>query len=76
MNPDKSGDDTASTPAPVTDYNLETAELITRVRHEINNPLAALLGQVSSQPRSKWPRSSAVRIVIIAPGAQASCLQI
>jgi len=67
MNPDKysSGDDAAPTPAPVTNYNLKTTELITRVRHEINNPLAALLGQAQLLLRDELSRTARRRVETI-----------
>ncbi len=67
MNPDKpsSGEYTAPTPAPVTNYNLKTAELITRVRHEINNPLAALLGQAQLLLRDELSDTARRRVETI-----------
>ena len=77
MNPDKSasGEAAAQLSAPADDQptnQADVAQLITRVRHEINNPLAALLGQAqlllrdelseSARRRAETIESLAIRI--------------
>jgi nitrogen-specific signal transduction histidine kinase len=61
MNPDESasGDGTASSRAPVAEQSTQpdAAQLITRLRHEINNPLAALLGQAQLLLRDELSES-------------------
>jgi len=77
MNSDKSasGEATAQVSASAADQptnQADVAQLITRVRHEINNPLAALLGQAqlllrdelseSARRRAETIESLAIRI--------------
>jgi signal transduction histidine kinase len=69
MNPDESasGDSTASTRAPIADQSdqPDPAQLLTRVRHEINNPLAALLGQAQLLLRDELSESVRRRVETI-----------
>ena len=75
MNPDKTstGEDSARVRVAESDLtSAEAARLIMRVRHEINNPLAALLGQAqlllrdelsdSARRRAETIESLAIRI--------------
>ena len=75
MNPDKTSTGEDSARVRVADSDLTSAEaarLIMRVRHEINNPLAALLGQAqlllrdelsnSARRRAETIESLAIRI--------------
>jgi signal transduction histidine kinase len=67
MNPDKpdAGDEMARLRALATEYEAkvnEAAALITRVRHEINNPLAALLGQAQLLLREELSESARKRV--------------
>ena len=75
MNPDKTSTGADSARVRVADSDLTSAEaarLIMRVRHEINNPLAALLGQAqlllrdelsdSARRRAETIESLAIRI--------------
>lgn len=76
MNPDKSASgEAAAQLSPAADQpsnQIDVAQLITRVRHEINNPLAALLGQAqlllrdelsdSARRRAETIESLAIRI--------------
>jgi len=75
MNPDKTSTGEGSARVRVADSDLTSAEatqLIMRVRHEINNPLAALLGQAqlllrdelsdSARRRAETIESLAIRI--------------
>lgn len=51
--------------AAITDYEnkmTETAALVARVRHEINNPLAALLGQAQLLLREELPDKPRKRV--------------
>ena len=52
----------------VADYErklTQTADLIARVRHEINNPLAALLGQAQLLLREELPEKPRKRVETI-----------
>ncbi len=70
MNPNKSasGEATAQVSAPAADQQtnqIDVAQLITRVRHEINNPLAALLGQAQLLLRDELSASARRRVETI-----------
>jgi len=70
MNPDKSasGEAAAQLSAPAADQptnQIDVAQLITRVRHEINNPLAALLGQAQLLLRDELSASARRRVETI-----------
>ena len=61
-------DEAARLRALVADYEkklTETADLIARVRHEINNPLAALLGQAQLLLREELPDKPRKRVETI-----------
>jgi signal transduction histidine kinase len=67
MKPDKpdAGDEMARLRALAAEYEAkvnEAAALITRVRHEINNPLAALLGQAQLLLREELSESARKRV--------------
>ena len=70
MNPDRpdAGDELASARALTAEYQTKVknaAALITRVRHEINNPLAALLGQAQLLLREELSESARKRVETI-----------
>lgn len=70
MNPDRpdAGDELAHSRALAAEYQTklkEAAALITRVRHEINNPLAALLGQAQLLLREELSESARKRVETI-----------
>jgi signal transduction histidine kinase len=70
MNPDKpeAGDELARSRALAAEYQTKVKEavaLITRVRHEINNPLAALLGQAQLLLREELSESARKRVETI-----------
>lgn len=61
-------DEAARLRALVADYEkrlTESADLIARVRHEINNPLAALLGQAQLLLREELPDKPRKRVETI-----------
>ena len=70
MNPDNPGasDELARARALAAEYQTkltEAAASITRVRHEINNPLAALLGQAQLLLREELSESARKRVETI-----------
>jgi signal transduction histidine kinase len=61
-------DELARLRAMITDYEkkmTDTAALVARVRHEINNPLAALLGQAQLLLREELPDKPRHRVETI-----------
>ena len=67
MNPDNpdAGEELASARALAAEYQTKVKEavaLITRVRHEINNPLAALLGQAQLLLREELSEGARKRV--------------
>jgi len=68
MTPDNPDTELARLHALNTEYEeklTEAAALITRVRHEINNPLAALLGQAQLLLREELSESARKRVETI-----------